>query len=71
MNITPVILTYNEEPNIGPTLASLEWASRVVVVDSGSTDRTAEIARSFPNAAWYVRSFDSHRAQWSYAIDAT
>jgi glycosyltransferase involved in cell wall biosynthesis len=71
MNITPVILTYNEEPNIGPTLASLAWASRVVVLDSGSTDRTAEIAHSFPNVAWYVRNFDSHRAQWTYAIDAT
>jgi len=71
MNITPIILTYNEEPNIGPTLASLAWASRIVVVDSGSTDRTAEIARSFANVAWFVRDFDSHRAQWSYAIDGT
>jgi hypothetical protein len=71
MNITPVILTYNEEPNIGPTLASLTWASRVVVVDSGSSDRTREIARSFANVAWFVREFDSHAAQWSYAIQGT
>jgi glycosyltransferase involved in cell wall biosynthesis len=71
MNITPVILTYNEEPNIGPTLASLTWASRVVVVDSGSSDRTREIVRSFANVAWHVREFDSHAAQWSYAIQGT
>jgi len=69
--ITPVILTYNEELNIGPTLASLSWAPRVVVVDSGSSDRTAEIARSFGNVAWYVREFDSHAAQWSYAVHET
>jgi glycosyltransferase involved in cell wall biosynthesis len=71
MNITPVILTYNEEPNIGATLASLAWAPRVVVVDSGSSDRTAEMARSFGNVAWFVRNFDSHAAQWSYAVHGT
>jgi len=71
MNITPVVLTYNEEPNIGPTLASLDWASRIVVVDSGSSDRTAEIARSFANVAWFVRKFDSHAAQWSYGVQGT
>jgi glycosyltransferase involved in cell wall biosynthesis len=71
MNITPVILTYNEEPNIAATLSALAWASRVVVVDSGSIDRTAEIARSFPNVAWFVRKFDSHAAQWSYAVHDT
>jgi hypothetical protein len=71
MNVTPVILTYNEEPNIGAALASLAWAPRVVVVDSGSSDRTAEIARSFSNVAWFVRAFDSHAAQWSYAIRGT
>jgi glycosyltransferase involved in cell wall biosynthesis len=71
MNVTPVILTYNEEPNLGPTLAALAWASRIVVVDSGSSDRTAEIARSFANVAWFERGFDSHAAQWSYAIRGT
>jgi glycosyltransferase involved in cell wall biosynthesis len=71
MNITPVILTYNEDANIEPTLESLTWAPRVVVVDSGSSDRTAEIARSFGNVAWFVREFDSHAAQWSYAVAGT
>jgi hypothetical protein len=71
MNITPVILTHNEEPNIGSTLASLAWAPRIVVVDSGSSDRTAEIARSFGNVAWFVREFDSHASQWFYAVHQT
>jgi len=71
MNITPVILTLNEEPNIEATLASLAWARKIVVVDSGSSDRTAEIARSFRNVRWFVRRFDSHAAQWSFAVHAT
>jgi glycosyltransferase involved in cell wall biosynthesis len=71
MNITPVILTYNEEPNLAATLRSLAWARRIVVVDSGSSDGTPEIARSFPNVAWFVRNFDSHAAQWSYAVHDT
>jgi glycosyltransferase involved in cell wall biosynthesis len=71
MYTTPVILTYNEEPNIEATLASLTWAPRVVIVDSGSSDRTAEIARSFGNVAWFARKFDSHAVQWSYAVHGT
>jgi len=71
MNVTPVILTHNEEANIEAALAALAWARRVVVVDSGSSDRTEQIARSFANVAWFVRPFDSHRAQWSYGVCGT
>jgi len=71
MNITPVILTFNEESNIEATLTSLRWASRVVVLDSGSTDQTEQIARSFENVDWLVRTFDTHRAQWQHAIHGT
>src|SRR5229473_5182646 len=69
--ITPVILTYNEGHNIESTLASLAWASRIVVVDSASTDQTEKIARSFGNVSWFVRGFDNHCSQWRYAIGET
>jgi glycosyltransferase involved in cell wall biosynthesis len=69
--ITPVILTFNEEPNIGRVLSRLAWAADVVVVDSHSTDRTREIASGFPNVRILSRSFDSHAAQWDYAIRET
>lgn len=67
-SVTPLVLTYNEEPNIRRTLESLRWAERVVVLDSLSTDATESIARSFPNVDWHVRPFDNHRAQWEHGI---
>jgi glycosyltransferase involved in cell wall biosynthesis len=69
--ITPLILTYNEESNIGRTLDSLEWAERIVVVDSGSSDATETIARSYQNVSWYVRKFDQHNRQWRYGVEET
>jgi hypothetical protein len=69
--LTPVILTYNEEVNLQRTLSSLTWARRVVVVDSGSTDASRAVATSFPNVAWFVRPFDGHAQQWSYALFET
>jgi glycosyltransferase involved in cell wall biosynthesis len=70
-DITPVILTYNEEPNIARVLTGLAWAKDVVVVDSHSTDGTREIAGGFPNVRVVLREFDSHAAQWTYAICET
>jgi len=69
--ITPVILTYNEAPNIGRNLERLTWAREVVVVDSGSEDDTAAIVGRFPNARLVVRPFDSHAQQWTYAVQET
>jgi glycosyltransferase involved in cell wall biosynthesis len=69
--ITPLILSYNEESNIGRTLKSLRWADRVVIIDSGSVDRTEEIARTFPNVDWKTRKFDSFKSQTEYGIHST
>jgi len=46
MKISVTIITLNEESNIGECLESLDFADEIVVVDSGSTDRTAEICRA-------------------------
>jgi glycosyltransferase involved in cell wall biosynthesis len=69
--ITPVVLSYNEEPNLARTLDALRWAGRVVVVDSGSTDATERIARSFSNVAFFVRKFDDFGGQWTFAFQQT
>ena len=69
--VTPVILTYNEESNIRRILESLAWAAEVKIVDSGSRDGTGDIAREFPNVAWFTRAFDTHARQWDFAIRST
>jgi glycosyltransferase involved in cell wall biosynthesis len=67
--ITPLLLTRDEEANIGRTLAQLAWAKEVVVVDSLSTDRTLEIAKQFPNVRVVSRPFDTHAAQWTFGTE--
>jgi glycosyltransferase involved in cell wall biosynthesis len=69
--ITPVLLTLDEAPNIGRTLSALQWARRIIVLDSGSTDATASIVASFPNAELHRRTFDSHAQQWNHALTLT
>jgi len=69
--ITPLILTYNEAPNIARTLDSLRWANEVVVVDSFSTDETVAIAASFSNVRVVQRAFDCHRNQWEFGLKQT
>ncbi len=66
--VTPVILTYNEEANLGRCLARLGWARDIVVVDSLSTDRTKEIAMGFSNVRFLERHFDNHTAQWGFGL---
>ena len=69
--ITPVLLTYNEDQNIARTLSHLGWAKDVVVVDSGSTDGTLAALQSFPNVRVFNRHFDTHGNQWRYATEET
>jgi glycosyltransferase involved in cell wall biosynthesis len=44
--VSVVVLTLNEEPNVRRCLASVAWADQVIVVDSGSADRTVPFARA-------------------------
>ncbi len=70
-DVTPLILTYNEAPNIGRVLEQLRWAREIVVVDSVSDDATVEIANSFPQVRVFQRKFDDHWAQWSFGLKQT
>ena len=69
--ITPLILTYNEAPNISRALGGLGWAKEIVVVDSFSDDETVQIASSFPNVRVIQRIFDCHRNQWEFGLKET
>lgn len=68
--VTPLVLTYNEQENIGRTLAALAWAEEVVLIDSFSTDRTLAVARAaHPGIRIVQRAFDDHTAQWNFGLD--
>ncbi|KAF0176498.1 MAG: family 2 glycosyl transferase [Limisphaerales bacterium] len=68
-DITPLVLTYNEEVNLARCLARLAWAREVVVVDSRSTDGTKAAASRHGNVRFLERPFDHHTAQWNFGVD--
>jgi len=67
--LTALVLTYNEAPNLRRTLDRLTWLREVVVVDSHSTDETEVIAKAFPNVRFIPRAFDNHTTQWNFGVD--
>jgi glycosyltransferase involved in cell wall biosynthesis len=70
-DITILILTKNEEDNLPKTLASVRaFAKRVVVVDSGSTDRTIEIARA-AGADVYEHPWRNYAEQLNWGLAST
>jgi glycosyltransferase involved in cell wall biosynthesis len=68
MTISVAIVAMDEEANIARTLASVRWADEIVLVDSGSKDRTCEIARE-QGARVIVEPWRGYVAQKQYAID--
>ena len=66
--VTPIVLTYNEERNIRRSLEQLRAFEEVLIVDSGSSDDTLDIIAEFPNTRIITRPFDSHSNQWNFAI---
>ena len=65
--LSVAIVTCNEERNLARTLASVSFANELVVVDSGSVDRTIEIAESF-GARVFKRMWPGFAAQKNFAI---
>jgi len=82
MSIAAVIISFNEERNIHDCIASVhDFCDEVIVLDSGSTDRTREIAETFPRVRFSAHPFDGHieqknralalaRTDWVFCLDA-
>lgn len=63
------MIARNEEKNLPRTLESVRWADEIIIVDSGSVDRTPEIAREFGAQHSFNRDFKGFAAQKTLAIE--
>ncbi len=66
--LSVAMVACNEAENIGRTLESITWADEIVLVDSGSTDGTLEIAKGF-GANIFHESWKGYGAQVNSALD--
>jgi glycosyltransferase involved in cell wall biosynthesis len=65
---TAMVITYNEGPNLRRCLDRLLWAPRIVVIDSGSTDETLDVARQYSQVDILERPFDDFATQCNFGL---
>lgn len=81
ISLSVIIITLNEETSLRSCLESVKWADEIIVVDSGSSDNTLEIAREYSDkiyteSEWKGYGIQKQRAQdkatgkWILSIDA-
>lgn len=68
VTLSVAMIATNEEKNLPRTLEAVKWADEIVIVDSGSVDRTPEIAKSFGAKHSFNRDFRGHPEQKAIAI---
>jgi glycosyltransferase involved in cell wall biosynthesis len=66
--VSVVIITLNEENNIKSCLESAKWADEIIVVDSGSQDKTVEICRQYTDFVYDI-PWQGFGKQKNYAVD--
>jgi len=66
--ISACVIVKNEECNIRECLESLRWTDEIVVVDSGSTDKTLDIAREFTDKVFF-KEWEGHIQQKNFALE--
>jgi glycosyltransferase involved in cell wall biosynthesis len=68
IKVSGIVTCFNEEHNIAACLESLTWCDEIVVVDSFSTDRTPEIAKSSEKVRLFQRTYYGAGAQKNWAL---
>ncbi len=68
MSISILVLTLNEEQNIAACLESVAWSDDIIVLDSGSTDKTVEIAETY-GARIVHRRLDDWSTHQNWALE--
>ena len=69
LSLTVVILAYNEERHLARAIESIEQlADRIFIIDSGSTDKTVEIAKA-AGAEILTNPFVTQAQQFNWALD--
>ena len=78
--LSVTIITLNEEANIRRTLESVRWAEEIIVLDSGSSDRTVSICREFTDKVFHKdwlgfgkqknAAIDKATGDWVLSLDA-
>ena len=77
--VSVIVIALNQEANIVPCLETVRWADDIVVVDSGSGDRTLELARGFTDRIFTIDwpgfgaaknyALDQARGEWVFSLD--
>lgn len=69
MSLSAIVITRDNERTIGRCIESLAWADEVIVVDSGSTDRTPEICRALGARVHVTPDWPGHGPQKNRALE--
>ena len=66
--LSVTIITHNEEENIRDCIESVKWADEILIVDSGSTDRTIEICKEYTDKVFF-NAWTGMKEQKQYAVE--
>jgi len=67
--ISVIVIAFNEENNLNECLESVKWADEIIVVDSFSTDKTVDIAKSY-SAKIFQKKWEGFAIQRKYSLEA-